>query len=46
MDLNIEAFMGTLPIVGKGMAGIFIVTAVIILCMVLLRVLTRKKEEE
>ncbi len=28
--MNVEAFLGTLPIMGKGMLGIFIVTAVII----------------
>ncbi len=34
--MNFEAFLNTLPIMAKGMAGIFIVTGVIILSMVLL----------
>ena len=29
--MNVNAFMDTLPVMGKGMVGIFIVTAVIIL---------------
>ena len=34
--MNFEAFLNTLPLMAKGMAGIFIVTGVIILSMVLL----------
>ena len=34
--MNFEAFLNTLPLMAKGMAGIFIVTGVIILAMVLL----------
>lgn len=30
MAVNIQAFLDTLPIMGKGMLGIFIVTAVIV----------------
>lgn len=41
MNVNFQAFLDTLPIMAKGMAGIFIVTAVIILSMVLLRELTK-----
>ena len=44
MHINVEAFLSTLPIMGKGMAGIFIVTAVIILAMVALRELTKTKK--
>lgn len=40
MSFNVQAFLDTLPIMGKGMAGIFIVTAVIILAMILLRALS------
>lgn len=36
MNLNIDSFLKTLPIMGKGMAGIFIVTIVIILVMIIL----------
>ena len=31
--LNIEAFIGTLPIMFYGLAGIFIVISVIVLCV-------------
>lgn len=30
MNINVQAFLDTLPIMGKGMAGIFIVTAILI----------------
>ena len=46
MSLNFSAFLSTLPIMGKSMAGIFIVTAVIILCMALLGKLTGKREKK
>ena len=42
MNINFDAFLSTLPIMAKGMAGIFIVTAVIIL-VVLLGALTKPK---
>jgi len=35
--MNFDAFLKTLPIMGLGMVGIFAVTAVIILTMVLLK---------
>ena len=35
MTLHFDAFLATLPIAAKGMAGIFLVTAVIILAVVL-----------
>ena len=31
--MNVQAFLNTVPIMLKGMAGIFIVTLVIIACM-------------
>ena len=34
--MNVEALLNTLPYMAKGMAGIFIVTCVIILSMTLL----------
>ena len=34
--MNFDAFLNTLPIMAKGMAGIFIVTGGIILSMILL----------
>lgn len=42
--MNVEAFFDTLPIMGKGMAGIFIVTGVVVLAMLLLRVSSKPKE--
>ncbi len=39
--LNFEAFMETLPVMGLGMVGIFIVTGVIILTMVILSRLSK-----
>ncbi len=43
--MNYDALLKTLPIMGKGMAGIFIVTAVIILSMVILNKTTEKKNK-
>jgi len=40
--MNYQNFLATLPIMGKGMLGIFIVTLVIVLCMVLLNKFTNK----
>ena len=34
--MNFEAFLQTLPIMGKGMAGIFLVRGVIVLCILIL----------
>lgn len=43
MNIDFNAFLKTLLIMAKGMAGIFIVTIVIILAVVLLGVLTKPK---
>ena len=40
--MDFQAFLNTLPIMGKGMAGIFIVTLVIILAMIALRELSNR----
>lgn len=42
MNINFNAFLETLPIMGKGMFGIFVVTLVIVLCMVALNKFTNK----
>ncbi len=34
--MNIQNFLNTLPIMGQGMLGIFIVMAVIMLCVMIL----------
>ena len=39
--INVQAFLQTLPIMGKGMLGIFIVTAVIVLCVTVLNKLCK-----
>ncbi len=44
--MNIKQFLDTLPIMGMGMAGIFIVTFVIILTVVLLNKLTAPKNKK
>jgi len=36
MNINVELFLNTIPIMLKGMLGIFIVTGVIILVMIML----------
>ena len=43
MNIDFNAFLSTLPIMAKGMAGIFIVTIVIILSVGLLGALTKPK---
>ena len=43
--MNFDAFVSTLPIMAKGMAGIFIVTVVIILVMVILTKLAPGKKK-
>lgn len=40
--MDFDAFIATLPLMAKGMAGVFIVTAVIILSMYLLNKLSGK----
>ena len=42
--MNTAQFLSTLPIMGYGMLGIFIVTGVIILSIVILNRLTHKKK--
>lgn len=39
--MNYNAFLSTLPIMGKGMAGILIVTAVIILSVYVLNAISK-----
>ena len=41
--MNVEQFLYTLPFMLKGLVGIFAVTAVIILCIVILNKATSKK---
>lgn len=42
--MDIKAFMYTLPFMAKGMAGIFVVTMVIICSMLLLNMFCKDKE--
>lgn len=45
MKIDTDAFVHSLPIMGSGLLGIFIVTAVIIICIYILRALTSRKAE-
>ena len=44
MKINVNDMLSALPIMGKGMLGIFIVTAVIVLIICLLNKITSKKD--
>lgn len=44
--MNINAFLNILPLLVKGLAGVFIVTAVIILSMVILNKLSGNSENK
>ena len=44
MEISVEKMMQALPLMGKGMLGIFVVTAVIILLVMLLNRLTHRKD--
>lgn len=44
MEISVEKLMQALPLMGKGMLGIFVVTAVIILFVMLLNRLTQPKK--
>lgn len=46
MNINVEAFLNVLPVIGKGLAGVFIVTAVIILSMIILNKFSGKDNKE
>lgn len=46
MNFDIEAFLSTLPVMGKGMLGIFLVTGIIILSMYILSKLTGKNDPD
>lgn len=46
MNINVEAFLNVLPVIGKGLAGVFIVTAVIILSMIILNKFSCKDNKE
>lgn len=43
IGLNINAFLETLPVMGKGMLGIFAVTIIIVVAMVLLNKFTSQE---
>ncbi|MDO5310848.1 MAG: hypothetical protein Q4E94_02970 [Clostridia bacterium] len=43
--MNIQSLYETLPIMAKGMAGIFIVTIIIVICMVLLNKFSSKSAD-
>ena len=43
--MNVDLFLQTLPIMGKGLFGIFVVTGVIVLCINTLNKVTSPKTE-
>jgi len=43
--INVDAFLKTLPLMGKGMLGIFIVTLVIVGAMLLLNKMGSENED-
>ncbi len=45
MEFSIDAFLSSLPYMGKGMLGIFIVTAVIVFVVNTLNNIPEKKEK-
>ena len=45
MGINVQAFLSSLPIMGLGMVGIFIVTIIIIVVVSLLNNITSKFEK-
>ncbi len=45
MKIDTDAFVDSLPIMGNGLLGIFIVTIVLIVSIYILRALTSKKAE-
>ena len=44
--MHVDAFLQTLPIMGKGMAGIFLVTGVIIAAVLLLRGFSKGSDQK
>ncbi len=44
--MNMNDFITSLMVMGKGMAGIFIVTVVIVVTIILLNKIFNRKEEE
>ena len=42
--IDFNAFLSALPYMGKGMLGIFIVTAIVVGCIKLLNVTTKDKD--
>ncbi len=45
MKIDVDAFVNSLPIMGNGLLGIFIVTAVIVIGIYILRAVTSRKTE-
>ena len=44
MEINVEALLNTLPLMGKGMLGVFAVIALIVLTVFVLNKTTSDKE--
>ncbi len=46
MGFNIDFLLNSLPIMGKGMLGIFIVTGIVVLCVTALNSIPEKKNKD
>ncbi len=46
MEINVQRFLDTLPIMGKGMLGIFIVTGILIISIYLLNAISNRKSDD
>ncbi len=46
MNINVDAFLETLPIMGKGMLGIFLVTLTIVISIVILNKVTNINKKD
>ncbi len=46
MKINVDAFLETLPIMGKGMLGIFLVTLTIVISIMILNKLTSNNKKD
>lgn len=45
MQINVDAFLNSLPIMGKGMLGIFVVTLIIIVGIYIMNAVTKKRDK-
>lgn len=46
MEINVQQFLDSLPVMGMGMLGIFIVTGIIVLTIAALNFFTRPRKKD